>query len=365
MAVVAVMLARSVAALQTVDLGYRASHLMFARLLPASSTAPPGDAAHYARLLEHIESEPGVSRAGYAQGFPNFIRGTVSAADLPSTVPMVAMRDVVSDRFFETIGIAVTNGRAFGTSDTATSRPVAILSASLASGLFPGVPPLGRLVVIGDAKQPPVEVIGVVEDTRLAGPRQAASPVVYRPRSQQFFANPVIVATSNLPSDAVASAVSRAIQATGRDYTGSLVTVEQHLARTLAPERTLRLLALTFGGFVVALAGIGLFAVQTTSVMQQRRHTCIRLALGEAPSGASVRLARNAFALVAIGVALGLPAAAFLANLARGLLFGLSPFDPATLALVTAWFLGVGAVVALVPTRIVFRLNLVDVLKGE
>lgn len=359
----AALIAQSVSSLESVDLGYRSSGLVFGRLLPARSTLPPNDANHYARLLELLATRPEVRGAAYSQSFPNQTRGSVST-DALALDGFEASVDVVSESYFDTVGLPLIEGRLFTPADSGSEHLVAVISRSLSLTVFGNQSPLGKRLVLAGSPPTAVEVVGVVGDVRLAGAREPFSQAFYRPRSQTPAANPVILAHATSTSGLAARALNDTVGVLGRDYVGTVNSVEEYTRRALAPERTLRLLGVTFSGFVLLVSGLGLFALQAAWVARQKRHTCIRLALGEAPLSALFRISRHSFVPVAVGVVIGLPCAMITADLARSVLFGISAFDAQTCGLVASFFLALGLAVSLIPTIEILRLNVVEVLKS-
>ncbi len=360
---VAALLVSGMEDLNRTDLGFFRSHLTFVRLLPGAEGLRPEDQhRHYASLVEETRRLPGVARVALAAAFPNQVRSLVRLAG--QTDQMTVSSDLVSDEFFVTTGLKVRAGRTFGEQDSPEAPRVAILTEGLAATLFPTGDVLGRQIVFGTPELAHT-VVGVVGDVRLAGARLPAVPTVYRARRQQPNLNPMLIVRTSGSSGAMAKPLSDEIQRLGRDYPVGLSSIEDHLARNLAPERTLNLLAWILGGLVLLLGGIGLFSQQATWALGQRRSTVLRMVLGESPHGVVVRLVRRAALVVSIGAACGVPLAVGGAYLLGSVLPGFEPDKPALLMWTLLGVLAMATLVSYLPTRFLSRLSPDEVLRSE
>jgi ABC-type antimicrobial peptide transport system permease subunit len=120
-----------------------------------------------------------------------------------------------------------------------------------------------------------------------------------------------------------------------------------------------------FAVLALVLAATGLYGVMSYTVSQRVQEIGIRLALGAVPRDISRLVGRQIAALVAVGSLLGIAGGAGLAQVTRTVLYGVSPFDPATFAIVTVLLLVVAAVACAVPVRRAMRVNTIEVLRAE
>jgi ABC-type antimicrobial peptide transport system permease subunit len=140
--------------------------------------------------------------------------------------------------------------------------------------------------------------------------------------------------------------------------------MDQLVDDTVFARRSVSLLVLGFAAFGLVLASVGLYAVIAYSVHQRRPEIGIRMALGAAPRTVQARVLAETLRLVVAGVAIGLPLAWAVSRALRGLLFGVQPADPATLALVLGVLVLVAGVAGYVPARRAARVDPVEVLRS-
>jgi predicted permease len=360
---VAALLVSGMADLNRADLGFYRSQLTFVRLLPGAQGLQPDDQhQHYANLVEEARRLPGVASVALASAFPNEGRLLVRLSGQDDQVTVST--DLVSDEFFATTGLQVRMGRTFGELDTPQATRVAVVTEGLAATMFPGGDVLGRQILFGTPELA-YTVVGVVGDVRLAGARLPAVPTVYRARRQQPNLNPMFIVRTSGPSVAMTKPLSDLIQRLGRDYPVGLSSMEDHLARNLAPERTLSLLAWILGGLVLLLGGIGLLSQQTTWALGERRSTVLRMVLGESPHSVITRLVRRAALIVVVGSACGVPLAIGGAYMLRSVLPGFEPDKPGLLLWTLLFVLVTATLVSYLPTRFLSRLRPDEVLRSE
>jgi ABC-type antimicrobial peptide transport system permease subunit len=128
-------------------------------------------------------------------------------------------------------------------------------------------------------------------------------------------------------------------------------SMSERVSDSLARERVLMMLLLLFSGIAVTLATVGLYGVLSFTVATHTRELGIRKAVGASRRDLYEYVLRGAFAVVGIGIALGLAAALYASRLIGGLLYGVEAFDPVTLAAATALLLAVGLGASLLPAR--------------
>jgi ABC-type lipoprotein release transport system permease subunit len=181
------------------------------------------------------------------------------------------------------------------------------------------------------------EIVGVVKDWRHAGLRRSDAPAVFHSLWQswdgksRFDAKRPLVLHARAFGDpaAVASAIRKEVQALDPNFVVyGLRTMNEQVAETLAPERTLALLATLFGALALALACVGLYGVTAYAVSRRTAEIAVRIAMGATRERVVRRILRQNLAPVLIGLVAGVPLALWAARLARGLLFGVDAADP-------------------------------------
>jgi ABC-type antimicrobial peptide transport system permease subunit len=232
---------------------------------------------------------------------------------------------IVSSDYFRVMRIAVIAGRSFSSLDHAQANPSAIINESLAKRLWPEQSALGRFIAIGSTlggvfSDSPRQIVGVVADTRDAGLSQAPSPTLFVPLDQASdriteFANhtlltSIIIRTSNRAN--LSKQLRNTMDLTDSDLSlASLRPFDQVISTSLAEPRFYTVLISAFGLFTVLLTGIALYGLLSYRLVLRTREIGIRIALGARRPGVVGLILKEGFVLVAIGVILGLVAAAF------------------------------------------------------
>ena len=370
----AALLTRSLIALRDTDPGFHPDHIVFADLaLPDRRyPTPASQTAFAARLMDRLTGLPGVSIGGFATTLP------LSGSDLgaaffienhpapQATGYWVAPYYSVSPTFFRALQIPVLSGRAFTDADSAAATPVAIIDASLAGKYFAGEDPIGKRIKLGFGAPVWRQIVGVVGDVKQRDLGQAFQPQFYTPYAQvpwPFLS--VVVRTA--ASDAIGEgSLRRAIAAADPDQpAGEIKSMTSYVDRSTAtPSLTARIVG-SFAALALLVTAIGLYGVMAHAVTRRRRELGIRMALGARPDTLAWMVMREAILLSAGGIAVGLAGAAVAARVLRGLLYGVTATDPATLAIVPLVLLAVMIVAALPPTLRSLRADPLEALRTE
>ena len=146
-------------------------------------------------------------------------------------------------------------------------------------------------------------------------------------------------------------------------------TLAQEMDAALVRQRLVAMLSSLFGALAVLLACVGLYGLLAFGVVQRRSELGIRMALGAGRMGIVRMILGEAFLLVAVGIAIGIPAALVAARLARsrvsGLLFGLTASDPTTILAAALLLFGVAGLAAYLPARRASRVDPIVALRNE
>jgi predicted permease len=272
--------------------------------------------------------------------------------------PAVAVK-LVAPRFFETMGIDLRAGRDFTPHDRSGAPKVAIVNEKFAMHFFAGRNPIGnRIGVLSKAADQ--EVIGVIADTKYRGLRTSVPATVYLPLDQQAAATSArtLHIRSAIPRQHLAAAIRAQIQALDKDLPiGEITSFASVVDAGLVRERLVATLATFFGALALLLVSIGLYGVIAYSVQRRTREIGIRVSLG-APQAAVVWMVmRQCVWVVAAGLGAGLPLALWVTRLAKSLLFGVAPDDPATLACAMLILIIVAALAAYLAARRAARVD--------
>jgi putative ABC transport system permease protein len=266
------------------------------------------------------------------------------------------------------MGIPHRAGRDFGASDTADSPLVAIVSESLVRRQLPGEDPIGKRLHVSIARAGgiEVEIVGVVGDVRYSALDVDTPAAVYLPHPQWPLSLITFVVRTGLDPESLVPGVAAAVRGLDPELPlADVKTMEEVVDATLARPRTVTALLAAFALIALVLAGVGVYGMMAYSVSQRTQEIGVRMALG-ATMGSVLRLViGQALRLVALGVVLGLAAAALLTRLLEGLLFDTAPLDPLTFAVTALVLTLVAAAASYVPARRGARLAPTEALRTE
>jgi len=264
------------------------------------------------------------------------------------------------------MGLPLVAGRNFTTADTLESPKVAVISELMAQRLFSNKNPLGQTFSIGGPKDESIEVIGVVKDAKYGSLTEETRPMAYYSHAQRPQSLGNFMVRTQGPPDQVIASVRQAIKQVNPNVPiDEVVTLSDHIGRSLVQQKLIARLASFFGLLALLLACIGLYGLMSYAVARRTNEIGIRMALG-APRGNVLWLVlREAMILVVIGLALGLGAALLTTKTAGALLFGLKPNDPLTIAFASSVLLAVAVFAGYLPARRASRVDPMTALREE
>jgi predicted permease len=279
---------------------------------------------------------------------------------------MQAFMNALSPGYFQTMGIQLLEGRDFTAMDIKKDSTVAIVNQRFAEHFFPGQSPIGRHLGwgVGPKTKLTIEIVGLVANSLYEGPREGVRRQVFVPNYGNGGA------TFYLRSATGSSSTYNTVRNEVRKLDSSmpvfdLKTVEAQLDETLLTDRLIALLSGGFGLLATILASVGLYGVMAFVVARRRKELGIRLALGAEPGGVIWMVMREVLILLAIGLAVGIPAAIGLGRFVSKQLYGIQPNDPwiaiSTVALLTV----VSALAGLIPARRASRIDPILALRYE
>jgi predicted permease len=371
--VVAGLLLRSLGASRDADPGFEPRGLAAIAFDPDMARYEPERGLEFWRqALVRIRALPGVTNAGMVTpSLPftfNFSDHELKVDN--RTYPEGQRGEVVenvsvSPGYLDTLGVRIVEGRDVAASDTLGAPGVVVVNETMAHRFWPNESALGHtLQVVTTGKT--FRVVGVVADHKRHGVLEAPSPFAYYAEAQRPVRYNFMVARTNGDATTLLAAMRRELLAMEPNLVmmdGS--TMEDHMAASLMPARVGAALATTFGGLGTLLAAIGLYGVIAFSVARRTKEIGLRMALGAEPGGVLAMVMRQGFTLVAAGLVVGALLAGGVAVLLRGLLYGISPFDPlAWLAAIAAMAIA-GAVANAVPARRAMRVEPLTALRTD
>jgi putative ABC transport system permease protein len=317
------------------------------------------EAAVAKRLLEEVQSKPGVAMAAVASSFPldPDVRAFHSVdqafrieGEPPSETPPIANLRTVTPGYFQTLGISLEAGRFFRESDGDGAPLVAVISRSLARKRWGGQNPVGRQITFNRGKNW-VTVVGIAGDVKEFGLAREAPEQLYLPLWQGGWSGSILVRTEANPAT-LANQVRHAIRDVDPEISiTEIKTLEEARYDSMSsPRSTARLFGLFAGlALLIAIAGVG--SMLALSVRQRVQEIGIRMALGATPGDIIGMVVLQGMRLVAFGVAAGLIGAVALTGTLKATLFEVTPTDLPTYALVSLLLAGAALAAAYVPAR--------------
>jgi len=379
---------RTFVALRTVSPGFvRPEEIQTVRIsIPPSQIQ---DVERFTRMqhdiLEKIAAVPGVASASFSASVPMdgrvswdpvFIEGKNYAA---GETPPSRRFKYVSPGYFKTMGASMIAGRDITWTDIYQRRKVAIISenfarevwgdpiAAIGKGIREAVGPSARLFWR--------EVVGVVQDIHEDGPNQKAPSMVYWPvLMEDFYGNSTygaraiayVIRSERAGTETFLADVRRAVWSVNPNLPVFLIsTMKELYDRTLAGTSfTLVMLAIA-GGMALFLGLIGIYGVIAYAVSQSTREIGIRMALGAEQRALRKMFLRHGLQLAAIGMVIGVLAAAGVTRFMSSLLFGITPLDPMTYGAVLLVLLTTATFASYIPARRASAVDPVDAIKVD
>ena len=365
---------RTLINLQSIPSGFDPQNVLLLQV-DTSATGLKDDNPKLPVLLREVEEKvkavPGVQAASFAfitfnQGFwtgPAFTH----EPGAPEGPNRVVRHNVVGPDFFAVMGLPLVAGRTFGPQDTHTSQTVAVISESMAQRFFPNGSPLGkRFGINGPQSSEKIEVVGVVRDAKYGSLTESIRPMAYYSHAQQPGALGNLVVRYSGAAGSVVPQIRQTIRQVDRNLPiDDVVTLSDHIGRSLVQQKLVARLASFFGLLALLLACIGLYGVMSYGVARRTNEIGIRMALGARSSSVLWLVLREALTLVVIGLVVGVLTSLAVTKTAATLLYELKPNDPLTIAIATLLLAGVAVLAGYLPARRAARVDPMVALREE
>ena len=335
-------------------------------------TTPAQQVQFFERVIERLRTDPRVTDAAASLSLPlsgGSPRSPYGIAGRP--VPPLPQRplaglEIVSPDYFRLMRITLAAGRTFTDADRAGAPAVCIVNDSLARRLFPGESALGRVVLRGANADVRSEIVGVIHDVKTNGINSPTPDEIYYPMAQLGRPGMAVVARTDGDAAALQAVIRTAVAGVDNDQPISFfATLENNVSQSLGTQRIVASLTAVFAALALVLSAVGLYSVLVFTVSQRTPELGIRMALGAQPGQVIGLVMRSGLELVAVGLALGLVAAAGVARLIRSLLYDVQPLDPLVYAAVALLFTLVASLACLLPSLRASRIDPLEALRAD
>jgi len=278
---------------------------------------------------------------------------------------------LIGTDYFNTMGIAVRQGRVFNESDRFDSSPVVIVNERFAAKYFPGQNAIGKRISPGfsadESGEKMREIVGVVGNVKHLALKNEDSPEMYLPNTQiPFNVMSLVIRTTVSDPGALTSVVRKELASMDNTIPLTGIRVfDEYISRSLARPRFNALLLSIFAGTALLLTAIGIYGVMAYSVTQRTNEIGIRIALGAGQSSIFRLVVGQAMTLVGISLVIGLAGAFAATRLLNSLLFGVSAWDPVTFSAIALLVSVVAFLAAWLPARRAARVDPIIALRTE
>ncbi|HLN02520.1 MAG TPA: ABC transporter permease [Bryobacteraceae bacterium] len=361
------LLARGVQVSQTIEPGFRTDHIFSAKFDLEQQHYNELRAMTFHRLLmERAASLPGVDGVAETVVVPLSMNSWGNQITLPGRPDKLQDRfTLVSPEFFSVLGIPVIHGRNFTQLEIDGNARVAIVMESTARKLWPGQDPLGKTFSDDEKKPPPIEVVGVARDSHASSLSELDSIFFYFPLKADAQVPLKLLVHSKATFEQTAKALRAAVRSIDPNVLVDVRSMDQNLEMYRTPGVLVTELAGALGGFALLLASIGIYSVVSHAVSRRVREIGIRMSLGAERRDVMGLVLRGAMRPVMIGIALGIMACAAVSRVLSGVLYGVSPLDPAAFAGVTLFLAGVALLASYLPARRATRIDPMQALRHD
>jgi macrolide transport system ATP-binding/permease protein len=373
--IVAGLMIRSLTHAQRSDLGFDPRHVLNLTLDPNEIGYNKQQGLQfYTRLLERIESMPGVEAAGVAFSVPMGYYNNTDWVEVPGyevphgeAQPVVGC-NAVTPAYFRTMGIALLEGRDFTKADVENSAWVAIVNETMARKFWPNQSAIGHEFKVASDHVHSLRVVGVVKNSRTLGMVGPIREYFYQPFAQEYTSLAVLQVRSTFAPETMTASIRQQVASLApsmpvfdvHTMLQALYTINGFFLFQLAAA-----LAGILGALGLVLALVGVSGVISFSVSQRTNEIGIRMAMGAAQASILRMILRQGVWIISAGLISGIALALTISRLVSGFIAGVSPYDPLTYVNVTALLCVVALLACYFPARRATRVDPMIALRYE
>jgi len=378
--VAAGLLLRSFVKLVTLDIGFDRNNVLLVHTDLRTPKIPVDrQAATYEEIERRLRALPGVLSVGRSMITPisdhlswdnsvhtEWTKESKGRSD--ADAKFLVYENSISPGYLPTLRMRLLAGRNFTRADMGSSR-VAIVNQTFARRFFPGLNPVGRAYLEGAPTAQPVEVVGLVEDSKYFSLREENLPTAFLPLNQPydlgFEDRDTLALRTAIPPSRLIVAVLAAVAEVNRAIPLEFHTLADQVNDSLAQERLLALLSGFFGALALIMAMIGLYGTFTYLVTQRQKEFGMRMALGAEPASILALVMRDLIAVLAGGLVAGILISLAATRVLQQMLYGLAPRDTTTMVLAAGVLSAVALLAGYIPARRATRVDPMTILRQE
>ncbi len=368
--------ARSLIKLQQEDLGFNRDNVLLASVDTRLAGYKINELSGiYRQLYDRLSALPNVQSVSIASYSPMQGTGTNSTITVRGYTPAknedISVSDIqIGPNFTEALGVPLLMGRDIGLQDTPNSPKVAVVTQSFARSFFGDENPIGRRATFEEnSDKDDFEIVGVIGDVKYESVQEKADRTVYRPilqvQDQQTFNTVFELRTLGDPLNLAAEVRAAVAQVNDKLPILNVTSLRVQTDEALNQEKLIAQLVSFFGLLGLLLSCVGLYGIMAHAVVRRTNEIGIRMALGAERRDIVWMVLKESLLLVAIGLAVGVPAAWGAAHLISSQLFGVNPTDPVSLLTAVLSLTVVAAAAGYLPARKASRVNPLIALRYE
>jgi putative ABC transport system permease protein len=368
------LLLKSFARVSEVDLGFNPDHLLTARVSLGGERyqEEARQARFFEDLLAAVRTLPGVQSASAINWLPLSGQRSATRMVIEGAPPVAPGQEpganvsAVDPHYFEAMQIPILRGRTLTESDRPGVPLAVVISRSFATQYLGGADPIGRRIHMEWGDTLVGTVVGVAADIKHAGVDSAASPTVYWAMSQfPWSTMTLVVRTQGQPERSAEAIVGQVRSLDPEQPVADLKTFDEWLGGAVARRRFMLVLLGGFAALGMVLTAVGLYGTTAYGVVQRTRELGIRAALGASRRDLLWSVLRQAVAVVAAGIAVGLAGSLLVSHLLSSQLYHVSATDPAVFAAIALLLLAVGTLAGYLPARKATRADPTVAIRSE